>query len=122
MTRISISPDSMSAPNNRAKHCAISWPIGGTFCTSGTSVASKPKLARPARFIETMDCLGVKTLPEGAEWSYEIKLDGFRLEVIRSEKGVALYSRRQNVLNVKFPYVAAALTPLPATTIVDGEL
>jgi DNA ligase D-like protein (predicted ligase) len=85
-------------------------------------VASKPKLARPARFIETMDCLGVKTLPEGAEWSYEIKLDGFRLEVIRSEKGVALYSRRQNVLNVKFPYVAAALTPLPANTIVDGEL
>ncbi|MEJ0008688.1 MAG: non-homologous end-joining DNA ligase [Steroidobacteraceae bacterium] len=75
-----------------------------------------------ARFIETMDCLGVKALPEGPDWSYEIKLDGFRLEAIRSGKEVALYSRRQNILNVKFPYIAAALAKLPANTIVDGEL
>ena len=37
-----------------------------------------------AGFIETMDCLSVSKLPEGPEWTYEIKLDGYRLEVVRS--------------------------------------
>jgi DNA ligase D-like protein (predicted ligase) len=78
--------------------------------------------AAPLAFIETMDCLGVKVLPEGPEWSYEIKLDGYRVEAIRSREGTTLYSRRRNVLNEKFPYIAAALAKLPAATILDGEL
>ena len=78
--------------------------------------------AAPLAFIETMDCLGVKVLPEGPEWSYEIKLDGYRVEAVRSRAGTTLYSRRRNVLNGKFPYIAAALAKLPAATILDGEL
>jgi DNA ligase D-like protein (predicted ligase) len=78
--------------------------------------------AAPLAFIETMDCLGVKVLPEGPEWSYEIKLDGYRVEAVRSREGTTLYSRRRNVLNEKFPYIAAALAKLPAATILDGEL
>jgi bifunctional non-homologous end joining protein LigD len=73
-------------------------------------------------FIETMDCLGVKVLPEGPGWSYEIKLDGYRVEAVHSGKQTTLYSRRRNVLNEKFPYIAAALAKLPASTILDGEL
>ena len=73
-------------------------------------------------FVETMDCLGVKKLPVGPEWTYEIKLDGYRVEALRSAKTTSLYSRRQNVLNVQFPYIAAALSHLPVGTIVDGEL
>jgi bifunctional non-homologous end joining protein LigD len=69
-----------------------------------------------------MDCLGVTVLPEGPEWSYEIKLDGYRVEAIHSSRGTLLYSRRRNVLTVKFPYIAAALAKLPAGTILDGEL
>lgn len=38
-------------------------------------------------FIETMDCLPVSKLPEGAEWTYELKLDGYRLERIASLEG-----------------------------------
>ncbi len=76
----------------------------------------------PASFIDTMDCLGVSKLPEGPVWSYEIKLDGFRVEAIRAGRQTTLCSRRRNVLNAKFPYIAAALTKLPARTIVDGEL
>jgi DNA ligase D-like protein (predicted ligase) len=76
----------------------------------------------PADFIDTMDCLGVTKLPDGPEWSYEIKLDGFRVEVIRAGRQTTLCSRRRNVLNVKFPYIAAALSKLPARTILDGEL
>jgi ATP-dependent DNA ligase len=46
-------------------------------------------------FIETMDCLPVSKLPEGPEWTYELKLDGYRLEAVRGEKEVTLYSRRR---------------------------
>ena len=80
------------------------------------------KRVRKAEFIETMDCLPVATIPDGPEWSYEIKLDGYRLEVVKIDGGVTLYSRRQNVLNEKFPYIAAALKSLPSGTVIDGEL
>jgi DNA ligase D-like protein (predicted ligase) len=75
-----------------------------------------------AGFIETMDCLPVSRLPEGREWTYEIKLDGYRLEVVRRGRDATLYSRRQNVFNQKFPDIAAALKDLPDDTVIDGEV
>jgi DNA ligase D-like protein (predicted ligase) len=69
-----------------------------------------------------MECLPVDKLPEGTDWLYEIKLDGYRLEVVKNAGRVTLYSRRRNVLNRKFPYIAAALAKLPDATVVDGEL
>ena len=33
-----------------------------------------------------------------------------------------LYSRRENVLNGKFPYIAKSLDGLPNGTVIDGEL
>ena len=71
------------------------------FVAPGRSDRTRSKQA--AGFIETMDCLPVSKLPEGPEWTYEIKLDGYRLEVVRSGRETTLYSRRQNVLNQKFP-------------------
>jgi hypothetical protein len=43
--------------------------------------ARKPAVKRAAsptklKFIESMECLPVAKLPEGPEWSYEIKLSG----------------------------------------------
>src|ERR1700740_251192 len=73
-------------------------------------------------FIETMDCLSVSKLPEGPEWTYELKLDGYRLEAVRGEKGGKHYSRRRKVLNGRFGYIAKALEHLPADTVVDGEI
>jgi DNA ligase D-like protein (predicted ligase) len=75
-----------------------------------------------AAFIESMECLPVTKLPEGPSWSYEIKLDGYRLEAVKDGKKVAVYSRRKNVLNERFPRVAEALTKLPASTVIDGEV
>ncbi len=75
-----------------------------------------------AVFIESMECLPVPALPEGPDWTYEIKLDGFRLEAIKSGREVTLYSRRGNVLNHKFDYIAKALAKLDAQTIIDGEV
>ena len=66
--------------------------------------------------------LAVAKLPQGAEWTYEIKLDGYRLEAVRSAGRTTLYSRRQNVLNQRFHYIATALKDLPDDTVIDGEL
>jgi ATP-dependent DNA ligase len=69
-----------------------------------------------------MDCLPVSRLAEGPGWSYEIKLDGYRLEVVRSAGRTTLYSRRKNVLNQRFHFIATALKDLPNDTVIDGEL
>jgi len=80
-----------------------------------------------AAFIETMDCLPVSKLPEGPEWTYELKLDGYRLEAVRGEKEVTLYSRRRKVLNGRFSYIANRQCPRLAQrfrqqSFVHGEL
>jgi DNA ligase D-like protein (predicted ligase) len=79
-------------------------------------------MPKAAGFIKTMDCLPVSRLPDGPGWTYEIKLDGYRLEVVRNAGRTTLYSRRQNVFNQRFPYIAAALNDLPDDTVIDGEV
>jgi DNA ligase D-like protein (predicted ligase) len=69
-----------------------------------------------------MECLPVPRVPEGPQWSYEVKLDGYRLEAVKSAGKTTLYSRRQNVLNSQFPYIASALEGLPDETVIDGEV
>jgi ATP-dependent DNA ligase len=76
----------------------------------------------PAPFIAVMECLPVTKILEGPEWTYEIKLDGYRLEAIREGGKTTLYSRRQNVLDKRFPYIAAALDYLADGTVIDGEI
>ena len=75
-----------------------------------------------ARFIEPMECLPVATIPEGDQWTYELKLDGYRLEAVKSRGKVTLYSRRGIDLTKRFDYIAEALQPLPDETVIDGEL
>jgi DNA ligase D-like protein (predicted ligase) len=87
---------------------------------------SVPKKHQPpateAAFIETMECLPVTKIPEGPQWTYEIKLDGYRLEAVKHKGNVTVYSRRRNILNRKFGYIADALEDLPDETVIDGEL
>jgi ATP-dependent DNA ligase len=33
-------------------------------------------------FLESMECLLVSELPEGPEWAYDIKLDGYRAQAL----------------------------------------
>jgi bifunctional non-homologous end joining protein LigD len=39
---------------------------------------------KPAVFVEPMECLPVSKLPEGPQWVYEIKLDGYRAVAVKS--------------------------------------
>ena len=77
---------------------------------------------RNAAFIEPMECLAVSRLPAGAQWVWEIKLDGYRAIAVRSGGAVDLFSRREKSLSKKFPYIVEALAGLPEGTVVDGEL
>jgi len=48
------------------------------------------------RFIEPMYAKPVPELPEGSEWQYEIKFDGYRCLGGKTQKGIELWSRRGN--------------------------
>jgi len=85
-----------------------------------TKLGDQPR--RKGAFIEPMQCLSVAKLPSGPEWTWEIKLDGYRALAVRSGKKVTLYSRLKNSLNIKHPYIVEPLSALPDDTIVDGEV
>jgi DNA ligase D-like protein (predicted ligase) len=63
-----------------------------------------------------------ETLPEGPEWLFELKLDGYRALAIKTGRKVQLRSRNDNDFTSNYPLVAKALAALPDETVVDGEL
>jgi ATP-dependent DNA ligase len=75
-----------------------------------------------AAFVEPMDCLPVPKLPDGSQWVWEIKLDGYRAVAVKSGGAVMLYSRNRKILNKRFPYIVEPLCELPGGTVVDGEI
>jgi ATP-dependent DNA ligase len=72
----------------------------------------KPQLARPA-----------KELPEGDNWRFEPKWDGFRTIVFRDGDDVKLQSRNGRPMNRYFPEVVEQVLALPGQQLVlDGEM
>lgn len=61
-------------------------------------------------------------LPEGANWTWEIKLDGWRMEAVKTGGRVTLYSRRGKDFTTQFSHIARELQYLPDETVIDGEL
>jgi bifunctional non-homologous end joining protein LigD len=61
--------------------------------------------------------------PEEAEWSFELKYDGFRVLAARSGGRTALWSRNQLDLGARFPAIARAVDELVvAEAVFDGEI
>lgn len=54
-------------------------------------------------FVTPMAALQVDVLPEGPEWSYELKLDGYRALIIKDGSSVRIRSR--NDKGLMKPYV-----------------
>src|SRR4051794_25771045 len=61
-------------------------------------------------------------LPEGAAWTYELKLDGYRALAIKTGSQVHLRSRNNKDFNGRYPRIAQALAALPDSTVIDGEV
>jgi len=75
-----------------------------------------------ARFIEPMLLEATSALPEGPNWSYEVKLAGYRALAIKSAGKVRLRSRNDKDFNARYPALVSALAPLPDETVLDGEI
>jgi bifunctional non-homologous end joining protein LigD len=62
------------------------------------------------------------TLPEGKDWIYELKFDGYRAVAFKTDGDVHLRSRNDKNFNLKYPAIVDALSKLPNETVLDGEL
>jgi len=69
-----------------------------------------------------MLCVAAESPPEGPEWRYELKLDGFRAIAGKSGRSAHLWSRNQKDLVRRFPGVVKAIRELPDDTVIDGEI
>ncbi len=64
-----------------------------------------------------------RTLPIGPEWSYEVKWDGYRAQVVKNGTVVTLASRNLKNITAQFPHVAAAAARIDANrALLDGEV
>ncbi|MBO0811234.1 MAG: ATP-dependent DNA ligase [Microlunatus sp.] len=64
-----------------------------------------------------------ESLPDGPDWIFEWKYDGYRLQTSVSDRGVELLSRRGTNLTDLFPEISrSVVVQVPAGTVLDGEL
>src|SRR5580704_2928145 len=75
-----------------------------------------------AQFIEPMLLLRTDKLPEGPEWVFELKFDGYRALAIKSGGKVQLRSRNDNDFSSRYLGIVKALAAMPDETVIDGEV
>src|SRR5687767_15036858 len=70
-----------------------------------------------------MVATNVQALPEGDDWVYEVKLDGYRALILKNGSKVQIRSRNDKDLRLAYPAVAAAASRLQAeSAVIDGEI
>ena len=70
-----------------------------------------------------MMAVSAATLPVGAEWSYEVKWDGYRAQAVKDGAVVSLASRNLKNITKQYPSVAAAAARVGAVAaVLDGEI
>ena len=84
------------------------WRISGVRAARGFIEPCLPSLA--------------KKVPEGPNWVYEIKHDGYRLMVRREHERIRIYSRRGADFTNRFPRIVASIGKLTVQSVMlDGE-
>jgi bifunctional non-homologous end joining protein LigD len=71
---------------------------------------------------EPMLCESAEQPPDGPEWRYELKLDGYRAIGFKTDGQAHLWSRNGKDFVRRFPEVAKAIASLPEDTAIDGEI
>ena len=83
----------------------------------------KGKRRSAVEFIEPMKALLKSSPPDGRDWIYEIKFDGFRALAYADGENVRLLSRNDKSFDEKFPEIAEGLRHLKLNdAILDGEI
>jgi DNA ligase D-like protein (predicted ligase) len=75
-----------------------------------------------ASFIPPMLLVRTERLPDGDDWLYELKLDGYRSIAFKTGGKVYLRSRNNKEFNGTYPVVVKALADMPDETVIDGEV
>jgi bifunctional non-homologous end joining protein LigD len=80
-------------------------------------------MPRVPAFVPPITATVVTHLPEGEEWLYEVKLDGYRAQILKNDTRVQIQSRNEKDLTKTYPGVAAAALRLNArSAVLDGEV
>jgi bifunctional non-homologous end joining protein LigD len=75
------------------------------------------------RFITPCSAVSAKAVPTGADWLHEVKFDGYRCQIHKVGKDVAIFSRNGHDFTSRFADMAYLMRDLPAkTAILDAEL
>jgi bifunctional non-homologous end joining protein LigD len=91
------------------------------FYSKGAKSKSAPRV-RPT-FITPMAAQPVDELPDGPEWWFELKLDGYRALIIKDGAKVQIRSRNDKDLARMYPSIATTAAKLRAEqAIIDGEI
>jgi bifunctional non-homologous end joining protein LigD len=65
----------------------------------------------------------IAKIPEGTDWIYEVKWDGYRVEAIKEGANVRLLSRKSKNLSADYPEICTALAKLKTHgAVIDGEV
>ncbi len=85
--------------------------------------AKKKRSGQSPVFVEPMASKLVTTLPEGPDWLYELKFDGYRALIIKTADAVEIRSRNNRDLSEMYPGIKAAAARLRADhAVIDGEI
>lgn len=97
-------------------------PSKGNKQTSRDVRPRKARRSAPA-FLEPMAAKVVSELPDGDEWLYEVKFDGYRALLIKDGARVEVRSRKDKDLTRMYPGIAeATLRVHAARAVIDGEI
>jgi ATP-dependent DNA ligase len=69
-----------------------------------------------------MEARTEETLPQGPDWQFEPKWDGFRCIAFKENKKIELQSKAQKPLTRYFPELVTALEEIPEDFVLDGEI
>jgi bifunctional non-homologous end joining protein LigD len=70
-----------------------------------------------------MMAVSASRLPDGADWSYEVKWDGYRAQAVKNDSAVSLASRNLKNITRQFPEVARVAGLVNArSAVLDGEV
>jgi len=85
--------------------------------------ADEKPIARPYPFhLAHQIDFSLEKLGEIKDWQAEWKWDGIRVQIIKRENQVFLWSRGEDLITERFPEIAEAATFLPNGTVLDGQI